>query len=192
MITHEEGRLRFDFPETWTVLKYDDSPYYRRSIIRSGAGLAAVDFVAAPPARGSTLVLLEVKDFREHALENRTRLTSGELAVEVITKALDTFGALHTGLRANQPDLRPLAPVLQPYPNQVQVVLLLEEDPPPQAGVSGHMSTASKLKLDAHWKRRGDVLATLQSRLLPFRMTAALYSCAEVPARAGWTATPLG
>ena len=187
MQTVDEGRIRFAFPLAWTVLKYDDGRYYRGPVTRAGAGLAAVDFVVAAP---DFFLLLEVKDFRGHAVENRARLTSGDLALEVVKKALDTFGALHIGLRANHAELRSLAPALQPYPMHVQVVLLLEEDLPPQAGAAGHLSMRNKLKLDAQLRLRGDILVSLKGKLKPFRMTPAVYSCADVPASAGWTATP--
>lgn len=184
----EEGRIRFAFPAAWFVLKYDDCQYYRGPVSRTGAGLAAVDFVVAPLTRPASLILLEVKDFRGYAVENRARLTSGDLVTEVIKKAFDTLGALHSGLHANNAEVRGLAAVLQPYPEQVQVVLLLEEDPPPQVGASGHLSTRDAFKRDTHVRLRGDVLASLKQKLRPFRLTPAVHSCADVPAGAGWTA----
>jgi hypothetical protein len=173
------------------LLKYDDCQYYRGPVIRTGAGLAAVDFVAAPLAEPATLLLIEVKDFRNHAVENRVRLTSGELAKEVVKKALDTLGALHAGLRANQPDMRGLMRALQPYPERVHVVLLLEDDEPPQPSTSGHLSSLNKWKLATYSKLRGEILDLIKGKLKPFRITAALYHCADVPVRAGWTATAL-
>lgn len=191
MQTFDEGRLRFSFPDAWFILKYDDCQYYRGPVSRTGAGLAAVDFVAAPSVNHSRLLLLEVKDFRGHAVENRTRLASGDLATEVVKKALDTLGALHAGLRVNHSELRGLAPALQPYPEQVHVVLLLEEDQPPRVGASGHMSAANKWKLATYVKLRGEVLDLLKGKLKPFGITPALYSCADIPPNTGWTATEL-
>jgi hypothetical protein len=189
MQTFDEGNIRLAFPTTWVVLKYDDSLYYRGPVIRTGAGLAAVDFVAVRTTAPSALLLLEVKDFRGYATENRPRLASGDLATEVAKKALDSFGALHIGLRANQQELRDLAPALIPYSTSVHVVLLLEEDEPPRIGASGHLSNANKWKRATALKLRGEVLDLLQGKLKPFRITAALHSCTDVPANAGWSAS---
>lgn len=188
MQTFDEGRIRLAFPAQWYVLKYDDCQYYRGPVTRTGAGLAAVDFVAALPGNEPALLLLEVKDFRGYAVENRPRLASGDLATEVVKKALDTFGALHAGMRANHADVRGLDPALQPRPLPVRVLLLLEEDPPPRPAVSGHLSTANKFKAATYQKLRGEILDLLQGKLKPFRMNAGLYCCANVTASAGWTA----
>jgi hypothetical protein len=188
MQTFDEGNLRFTFPAAWVVLKYDDCLYYRGPVIRTGAGLAAVDFVAAPAADPASLLLIEVKDFRGHATANRPRMASGALATEIARKALDTLGALHAGLRVSHQDVRGLAHVLQPYPAHIQIVLLLEEDAPPQAGPSGYLSTSQKFRLATHTKLRGEILDLLQSKLKPFRLSASLYNCAELPASANWQA----
>ncbi|MBC8083953.1 MAG: hypothetical protein H7Z21_12140 [Hymenobacter sp.] len=129
-----------------------------------------------------------MKDFRGYAVENRARMASGDLATEVVKKALDTFGALHAGLRTNHAELRGLVPALQPHPLPVRVLLLLEEDPPPRPTATGHMSTASKFKAATYLKLRGEILDLLQGKLKPFRVDAGLYCCADVPASAGWTA----
>jgi len=189
MQTFDEGNIRFAFPAVWSVLKYDDSLFYRGPVSRTGAGLAAVDFVVAQPGTSAALVLLEVKDFRGYATANRSRLASGDLATEVAKKALDTFGALHAGLRANQREVRDLASALMPYAALVHVVLLLEEDELPRVGASGHLSTANKWKRATAVKLRGEALDLLQGKLKPFRITAALHNCADVPAGAGWLAT---
>ena len=188
MQTFNEGRLRFQFPASWPeVLKYDDGRYYRGTIGRTGAELAAMDFVAAPTT--SSLLLLEVKDFRDHEVANRPRLTKGELAAEIMTKAFATLGALYVGSRANHAELRPLAAAVQPWPDTLRVVLLLEKDVPPRPGVAGHLSTRDKLKLESYLELENKLLADLQQKFAPFRIQAAVYSCATVPAREHWTAT---
>lgn len=188
MQTFEEGRLQLQFPAGWVVLKYDDGRYYRGTIGRTGAALAAVDFVAVSPATGPSLLLLEVKDFRDHEVASRPRLAKGELATEVATKAFHTLGALGAGVRANHAELRPLAAGVQPLPATVQVVLLLEQDEPPPAGVAGHLSTRAKLKRATYLEYQGKLLIDLQTKLKPFRLQVAVYTCATVPARLGWTA----
>ena len=191
MQVFDEGRIRFAFPAAWAVLKYDDSQYYRGPVTRIGAGLAAVDFVAARP-QPLALLLLEVKDFRQHSVENRPRLHSGELATEAATKALDTLGMLHIGMRMASAEIRAIAATLNHAVDvPTHFVLLLEDDLPPQIGPSGYLSTGAKFKRDNYSRLRGDMLILLKNRLRPFRITAELYSCAEVPSREGWTATIL-
>ena len=188
MQAFEEGRLQLYFPASWAVLKYDDGRYYRGTLGRTGATLAAVDFVAVPPA-AATLLLLEVKDFRDHEVANRPRLAKGELAAEVATKALHTLGALCAGVRAHHPELRPLAAAVQPLAETIQVVLLLEQDAPPPPGVAGHLSTRAKLRRETYLEYQGKLLTDLRAKLRPFRMQAAVYTCATVPASLGWAAT---
>lgn len=189
MQTFDEGRLRFQFPDNWVVLKYDDGRYYRGTVGRTGAELAAMDFVAVSPMPESALLLLEVKDFRDHEVANRPRLAKGELATEIATKAFHTLGALYAGVRANHAELRPLAAGVQPPPEALQVVLLLEQDEPPQTGVANHLSVRAKFKRDTYLAYEGKLLNDLRIKLKPFRMRVAIYSCATVPAKLGWTAT---
>jgi hypothetical protein len=60
-----------------------------------GADLAAVDFICTKPdGEYRRLILMEVKDFRRYALQNKKRQTSGALVVEVITKCMHTVAAL--------------------------------------------------------------------------------------------------
>ena len=187
MQTFDEGRLRFEFPEGWPVVKYDDGRYYRGTVGRTGAELAAVDFVVAPEA--SQLLLLEVKDFRTYEVANRPRISKGELAAEVATKAFHTLGALYAGGRANHRELRLLASAVRPWPATLRVVLLLEKDDPPRPGVAGHLSTRNKLKRESYAELADKLLTDLQHKLAPFRMQVAIYSCATIPAREQWTAT---
>ncbi len=189
MQTFEEGRLQLHFPAGWAVLKYDDGRYYRGTIGRTGATLAAMDFVAVPSAAAPYLLLLEVKDFRDHEVANRPRLAKGELATEVATKAFHTLGALGAGVRANHPELRALTAGVQPLPETIQVVLLLEQDEPPPVGAAGHLSTRAKLKRETYLEYKGKLLTDLHTKLRPFRMQVAVYACATVPAGLGWAAT---
>ena len=187
MRAFEEGAIRLEFPATWAVLKYDDCLYYRGPVVRAGADLAAVDFVAVSSA--SALTLIEVKDFRGYEVDNRNRLASGELAVEVARKALDTLGGLFVGARANHADVRPLAAALLAPPKQLHVVSLLEEGQAPSPG--SHGNTRQRLQQDAQLKRRGDLLQNLKTKLTPFRLAVFLVDCATVPGRMGWQAVAL-
>ncbi|GGF10506.1 hypothetical protein [Hymenobacter cavernae] len=184
MQAFDEGSIRFTFPDSWFVLKYDDCPYYRGPVVRTGTDAAAVDFIVASPTQPATLILIEVKDFRRYEVENRSRLVSGDLATEVARKVLDSLGALFVGARANYAELRPFASMLLLPPDQIQVVLLLEED----QFTRGSGNTRSRLKQDTQLKRRGDLLQDLKTKLKPFRISPSLHDAANVPTQAGWSA----
>jgi hypothetical protein len=139
-----EEHLRFEFGPSWQVEKYDDeTSMYRKGGIERlkeqipckqclkprDVGTKAVDFVGRRREHDDQIYLIEVKDFRGHAVENRRR-AQGELAFEVAIKVRDTLaglvGALH---RPDTPSWRPLvAPLLQRPP---KVLLWLEEDMSP-------------------------------------------------------------
>lgn len=83
-------RIRFEFGATWTfVEKYDDSAVYRDGIGKL-PGSKAVDIVGV---RAGRLYLIEVKDFRGHAIENKDRQKE-DLAIEIGSKVRDTLSGL--------------------------------------------------------------------------------------------------
>jgi len=147
--------------------------------------------VVAPTTVPERLLLLEVKDFRQRAVENRARLGKGKLAVEITQKALHSLAALYVGARSNVPKLRPLALTLCAPTLALRVVLLLEEDPLPSVSAGGHLSTRAKLARVGSTSRRGDLLLELKGKLKALGIGAVLYGCDDVPAREGWTATRL-
>ena len=187
MITLTEGALTFSFPASWAVCKYDDTAFYQRSVIRTGAGLAAVDFALSAGGLPRRLVLIEAKDFRDHAVANRYRLHSGELATEVARKALHTLGALAAGTLSQPAELRLLLSAIAPAAEVVQVVLVLEEDALPSISAAGHLSTANKIVLDSRLKLRGKLADDLKRKLRPLGFQTTLYDSGSVPVRAGWT-----
>lgn len=68
----QEGSLRFEFDNQWrAVCKYDDCHFYDNTVSRC-QNIKAVDFIAT---KGDELLWIEVKDFRQHDLENRPRLS---------------------------------------------------------------------------------------------------------------------
>src|SRR4051794_8602213 len=93
-------KQRFAFGDGWVAaFKYDDTRYYERGPLRChgeldgvGHGTKAVDVVALHLHAG--LLLLEVKDFRGYRIQNKPRLKSGEIAVEVALKIRDTVAGL--------------------------------------------------------------------------------------------------
>ena len=134
--TLDEGRLRFEFDDAWTVVKYDDTVEYAH--IRDQTEAKGVDFVGLIAAGSSRFVihLIEVKDFRGHRIENAPRIRDGKLALEVAQKVRDTVAGLIGACRTSgeaQPWQR-FAGALHRRRDEVRVVLWLELDRPPTRG----------------------------------------------------------
>jgi hypothetical protein len=80
-------RLGFDFPDGWTVGKYDDWSFYRHRFSKIPTALKALDLLAVSPS--GTAWLIEVKDYRVYQRSKPTNL-----ADEVRQKVLDTLAAI--------------------------------------------------------------------------------------------------
>ena len=204
----EENAVDLHFPDTWEVLEYDKpkSSFYSGTIKRTGTDLTAVDFVINPQETPARLLLIEVKDFRNHEVENRQRQQKAKkkdcpegckpdvepsLDVEVARKVLHTLAGLYIGTQMKHADLRAIAPAVSPTAERVQAILLLEEDALPQPGPSGHMSPKAMLMFETRQKRKGDLQTNLIRRLKPLKIKAKVYSCQEIPVQEGWHATAL-
>lgn len=87
MITLQEGRLEFRFPNHWEATAYDQWPFYKNQFKDCCGGNKAVDFLAFDP--DGTLWLIEVKDYRQHR-----RTKSIPLWDEIAVKARDTLAGL--------------------------------------------------------------------------------------------------
>jgi hypothetical protein len=88
--TLTEGKLAFNYPDTWNVTKYDQWPFYRNQFASSCGGNRAVDFLAYDP-ESHTLWLIEVKDYRQY---RRTKDEAIPLVDEVAAKARDTLAGI--------------------------------------------------------------------------------------------------
>jgi hypothetical protein len=122
MISFDEGRLTFGFPNEWKVCKFDASSFYRNQFQSSCGGTKAVDIVALDGRQ--CLWLIEIKDYRKHP-----RTKPGGLPEEVAAKARDTLAALVTArIRANDDDERNVADA-STRANSIRVVLHLELAP---------------------------------------------------------------
>ena len=142
--TFEEGHLRFQFDDSWFVIKYDEHPDYRERIERLD-GTKAVDFVAVH--MDSQLFLIEVKDFRGHRIENQPRLREGELALEVGQKVRDTVaGIIAAYHRGNDEDWERVVRRMGCRESPVRVILWLEQDLP---GPPGRRSNQASVLIDA-------------------------------------------
>jgi len=125
--TYKENHLRFEFGPQWIVEKYDDHRDYREKAARL-SGTKAVDFVGVyANAEG---FVIEVKDFRGFRLQNKKRLTSGELAEEVALKVRDTLAGLVGAYRTScDPDMwQPFVHTIANRNKVLKVVLWLEDD----------------------------------------------------------------
>jgi len=128
-ISIDEENLRFRFDDTWVAIKYDDHRDYVERIQRLPE-TKAVDFVAVLDEW--FLYFIEVKDFRGHRIENRTRVQDGELAIEVAQKVRDTIaGIVAAHHRGSTEEWFRFIECLTNSVNPVRVLLWLEDDLPP-------------------------------------------------------------
>lgn len=125
----EEGSLRFEFGERWSVLKLDDHHDYRQRIEKLN-GTKAVDFLGALDKE--SLYFIEVKDFCGHRVENKERLQDGELANEIGQKVRDSLACIIGAYRASNTasEWRQFANLLHDKRKHVIVVVWLEYDLP--------------------------------------------------------------
>lgn len=129
MIIIQEGKLQFQFPSDWQVCKYDDKNHFYQNHISQCQGTKAVDILAWS---GNQLFMIEAKDFRGDRINNKERITKGELVTEVAQKVRDTIAGLYGAYRCFNEELQPFYHQLFfGKRQQVKVVLLLEEDMPP-------------------------------------------------------------
>lgn len=143
---HDEGKLRFSFDGHWRVMKWDSHGAYIDGLQKFQT-TKAVDFfglyIGAP-------WFIEVKDFRSHRIENKERLTSGELAREVACKVRDTVAGMvwaYDRAPLDQSDLKISLRSLINRGEKVPVVLWLEEDRPPQPALASALAEAIKREL---------------------------------------------
>jgi len=127
----QEGELIFSFDDThWSDLINFDQGNVDYSKIEKLNGTKAVDFLGSHSQFGYCFI--EVKNFRYHRIENRKRIDSGDLFLEVGQKVRDATACLVGGSR-NSTHLKGYwQRVLSHISNQDQaltVVLWLEENP---------------------------------------------------------------
>lgn len=141
-----EENLQFSFDENWKVLKWDDHGAFKDGLEKA-QHTKAVDFF------GLHIGLpwfIEVKDFRNYRIENKKRLTSGELADEVADKVRDTLAGMAWACNREPLDKGTLAGFLRPLvnrQNKVPVVLWLEEDQPLAPAEASALQAAIRQRL---------------------------------------------
>lgn len=127
MLIIEEQNLRFEFADTWQLFQLDEHPSYRKGIEKLN-GTKAVDFLGL---HKNILYFIEIKDFRGYRIQNKNRLTNGELAVEFGQKIRDSIACIVGGYRRQSyTDLyRDYFQNLE-SDRDIKLVLWLELDPP--------------------------------------------------------------
>lgn len=137
-----EGHLEFDFAASWCVVKYDEHSQHVKRM--QAMESQAVDFCGS---RQATVLLLEVKDFRGHRIENKEKL-NGPLAKTVAQKMRDSVSGI-----IGQQRLHAAAPS-QPWTDcsaglisagDVLAVLFLQTDRNPPDKRKALLSTELKL-----------------------------------------------
>ncbi|HEX8200872.1 MAG TPA: hypothetical protein VF590_10310 [Isosphaeraceae bacterium] len=165
-----EGSLEFTFSDDWHVVKYDDHRDYREKIEKLGETKAA-DFVAVHRPRSPTLYLIEVKDFRGYRIQNKKRLSDGELAREVGHKVRDTIAGVVGGHQNGNMEDWGIAVERLANPNPpIRVVLWLEEDALPQpAGRAKNQRSViiDELKKRLRWLTTKIFVASIQDNSVP-------------------------
>lgn len=179
MIEIDEGKLRFLFPDRWNALKYDaeDGFVALNCII---PGTKRVDIVAR--SSEGELLLIEVKDFRGHRIENKHRTqTDGDdpLHIEVAQKVRDTFACFLAAHRSGDTTLKPFYDkVIGSKKNPIDVILFLEEDK--ESGKSVRKPT------------RQDIRAHIQKHLKPFHVNCQIQRRVSMPAESPWKVIGIG
>ena len=172
-----ENQIVCRFPRDWPTIKFDDHAFYRNAsnLIQTVKG---VDVVAVGEPK---MYLIEIKDYRGSAIENKPKLTTSALIQDVAGKVKDTLAVLYAAHRdGGQDDLAPLCRHLFGANRRpVDVVLLLEQD----GDRKGRQ------------RRDGIALTTLETRLAailkPFHVHLRVVDCTASNI-GGWRAEAMG
>ncbi len=132
MMRFEEGRLAFVFDSKWreSVFKFDEHPDYK-NMANSLPGTKGVDFLGI---LDSEVYLIEVKNFRGYRIENKYRISNGDLLIEIGQKIKDTIACMVGSSRSssNTEMWQSFCDLLLDKGKKVRVILWLEEDKPPR------------------------------------------------------------
>ncbi|SFD65321.1 hypothetical protein SAMN05518672_102805 [Chitinophaga sp. CF118] len=158
----DEGSLRFIFPTNWPVIKYDETKFYRQNIIPTASNSKAVDIIAVPNPELNKILMIEVKDFRGYATENKHRIISGELVVEVIQKAMDTLSVLYLANYCKNNEFANFVTNQLTPPIKIELVLFMEED---AVTIPQGNDTRSKLRIQNKNKRIEELTISLRQKL---------------------------
>jgi hypothetical protein len=169
-----EGSLLFTFANEWRAEKYDEPGGFvdRHCHIE---GTKRIDIMALGPDR---MLLIEVKDFRNHAIQNRERMnlrSPTSLHIEVAQKVRDSFAFLIAAHRQGDDSLRPFyAYAFGDRRRAIDVILFLEEDEGRARSVRGSRSRTTL--------RQG-----IQTLLRPFGVRCNILRRSSMPENSSWT-----
>jgi hypothetical protein len=159
MVHLEEGKLRFSFDTNiWpVVIKADEHPDFK-SLEKLNYS-KAVDFICASE---NEVTMIEVKDFRNHGIENKLRLEDGgeHLCTEVGCKVKDSVSGVIGGARNStheKADWLTIARSLINDRHSLKLVLWLEENNgQPKRSKAGAGIYTNKLKTKLKWLTGGN------------------------------------
>lgn len=162
----KEGNITFRFGESWTVLKYDETPEYLNGIKKLN-GVWKIEEDGKKHSRGSkgvdilgsieeALTFIEVKDFRKAGGDRESRIQD-ELPFEIGFKVCDTVAGVVGNVRdATATAFHGLAKLLIDPSCAIEVILWLEEPPTTSNAESLRRksrlsTTTNKLKCCCKW-----------------------------------------
>ncbi len=123
--TINEDNLTFTFQDSWNICKFDASNFYRNRVEKLDE-IKGVDILAT---QNSELLMIEVKDFRSHRIENIDKQASGKLLIDVAQKFVHTFAALTGASRWSIDYLQPFYLSLNnKEEKRITCILFLERD----------------------------------------------------------------
>lgn len=174
MIDIIEDKLLFRFPDDWIAEKYDRHDGFAARKCKID-GTKRVDILALSQ---DELWMIEVKDFRNHAIENKHRMdtdSNDPLHVEVAQKVRDTIAFLFAAYRAGDETLKPYCRHAFVKPDlRVQVILFVEEDEARARILCGRYS-------------RSNLEAGLKVLLAPFGVRCHVQRRSTLPPTCPWT-----
>lgn len=155
-----EGALELEI-DSDHVLKWDTHEAFEKGL-KPRSGTKAVDVCADIAGKGPAYI--ELKDFRASAIQNKARLRTGELAVEVAAKVRDTLAGLvwACGRDLGEPFHESLTRSYLATPKPL-VILWLEEDVIDIGGASALQDLIRK-QLKPHIEARVIVTSTLMEK----------------------------
>jgi hypothetical protein len=123
-----ENYQRFTFGDSWSAFRCDGHESGYREITNAAPHTSAVDFLGVWDDVHDYLI--EVKDFRGFRIQNKYRLTTGELAAEIASKVVGTLACIAAGKRRGNAYgcWDKLLAILLDSNGRVNVVLWLEDD----------------------------------------------------------------
>lgn len=162
MFEFTESRLRFVFESPWEAVQQWDKLHAFTHGLGRVSTTGAVDFVGL---FGSEPYFIEVKNFRDHRIENKRRLASGELVAEIADKVRDTIAGLVWAMGRGHDDAHVRSVVAHALRSKCHVVLWLEEDL--QTRPVDRSVLAQGIKRRLHWFQPRVLVLSSNDRPLP-------------------------